>query len=182
MPTEQKILDVIVPKQVQDNWCWAAVAVGIATAYGDKNVFQCDTAAHVLNTVCCPAGKHDACDKPHTLAEALNLKSHFQAQLNNANSRTFPFVKENIDKGHPIAVRIDWKEGKTGHFVVISGYRVIGNVPEIFVCDPFIGGRGIPVPIKQFTTNYQTLGSWDLTFQTIGTQPVPECNNAHPCA
>jgi|SRR6185436_1483528 len=182
MPARRKILDVKVPRQAQDNWCWAAVSVGIRRAYRGSRMLQCEVASRVLSLVCCRAGTEPACNVQRRLGRAL--APYFQRPvLSTPRSRSFDFVKEQIDKGHPIAVRIAWSETGAGHFVVISGYYEDDGIRDVFVCDPFLGGRGIPHPFKQFRNNYNQSGKWDQTYITVpkdGSR-VPECSHGHLC-
>ena len=166
MATQQKILDVNVPRQAQDNWCWAAVSVGIRRAYEGSATLQCQVATQVLGQhPCCPAGVETFCNVQRPLVPAL--RPHFDGPvLDDGNSRQFEFVKHHIDRGHPLAVRLAWGEGGTGHFVVISGYHETGDLKDVVVCDPYIGGKGHRVPFEQFRSNYQQLGQWDLTYRT----------------
>lgn len=180
MSARQKVLDVNVPQQAQDNWCWAAVSVGIRRAYERAATLQCDVARRVLGRVCCPAGTNGGCNVQRTLAPALLPYLEGPVLADDA-SRTFEFVKQQIDRGRPIAVRIAWSEAGSGHFVVISGYLDDGDVQDVFVCDPFVGGHGIPWSFEQFHSNYHGLGRWDLTFRTtpVNGAPVPEVDNGN---
>jgi hypothetical protein len=167
-----KTLKVDLPEQGQDHWCWAAVSIGIAQAYGDTTfeTQQCDVASRVLAPLkCCPEGFNDACDVPNPLSSALG--SHLSNEF--ASSATFELVKSSIEDGHPIAVRIGWGDGGAGHFVVISGYYEDGITQDVYVCDPYLGGGGIPYDFEEFRDNWQQQGNWTITFQTTGSQPVP---------
>jgi hypothetical protein len=173
------MLDVKLEKQDQDRWCWAAVSMGIANAYGDfAETQQCVVASRVLSPLlCCPKGKNDSCNVGQTLTTPLN--THLQAEINGA--LTFAFVKTNIDDGNPIAVRIGWGDGGNGHAVVISGYYEDESNQDVYVCDPYLGGRGIGYVFEEFRDNWQQQGAWTFTYLTTGVTTVPECNNAHPC-
>lgn len=183
MEPRRRILDVKVPRQAQDNWCWAAVSVGIRRAYEGSATRQCEVAERILSIPCCPAGTKKGANVQRPLAPALRpyLK---RPVLQDPRSRSFEFVKEQIDRGHPIAVRLAWRDGGgAGHFVVISGYHEHDGIQDVFVCDPYLGGRGIAYPYEQFRNNYHQLGAWDLTYRTEPKDgsSVPECSHGHLC-
>ncbi len=56
-----------VPFQEQDNWCWAAVAAGVAAKHGAMWQ-QCDIARQELGQCCCPPGLNSCvCNVPYYL-------------------------------------------------------------------------------------------------------------------
>jgi hypothetical protein len=168
---EQEILDVRIPQQTQDNWCWAAVALGIAHSYLDfTEAEQCDVARRVLSRACCPDGFRDACDVPRHLPPALG--DHFAGPTRGGTrARSFPFVRECIRAGNPVAVRIKWAGSRTGHFVVIVGYRIAGEVVDLCVCDPWTGRRR-KVRYGHLMNNYYEAGTWDQSYETTGANRI----------
>jgi hypothetical protein len=164
-------LRLIVPSQEGNNWCWAAVAVGVEAAYEGMAECQCAVAARVVGTECCPYGKQTGCDTTQDLPCALGPHTNGLGSRD-PSWKTDQFVKEQIVAGAPIAVRIEWSDNGGGHFVVISGYiRVNGNF-DVYVCDPEDGSR-TPWRLSQFIRTYKGNGSWDISFKTKGTKPVP---------
>lgn len=163
-------LQINVPLQKQDNWCWAAVAVGVANAYQDPDpewTFQCNVARRVKNRTCCPAGDFRVCDEPDDLGPALK-DHHDPTPIPPQNGREFSFVKDQINDGVPLAVRVAFPNAEAGHFVVISGYSEDGGIPHLWIFDPATGLEA-PHQFDTFKLGYQDLGTWDQTFRTKGT-------------
>ena len=174
-PPREKILHVHVPLQLQTNWCWAAVAVGIAEAYGDIGWTQCGVAADTKGEECCSAGFGGSnCNRPHVITEPLDW--HFDAvHFHDAvpEHRTFTFVQRSIDAGRPLVVRIDYRKGNTaGHFIVIAGYVRKTAGDALHVWDPKTGMRS-EVPFSEVLDNGLE-GFWESTYETKGALPVPE--------
>lgn len=175
----QKVLRIDVADQDRDLWCWAAVSIGVAVAYGDPSQQQCRLVSKILNdegivsVPCCPTPAHPmpvfACDCTHTLPEPLG--DHFDGPgLTQAVHRNFGFLKQQIDDGHPVAVRLDQRGNGPGHFVVVSGYRE-GHTEEVHVCDSE-GGTRKWGSYARFESNRCTF--WDQSYRTRGAAAVPE--------
>src|SRR5207302_6138384 len=99
------------------------------------------------------------------------LGKHLNTAAINANvDKTFPFVKELIDNGIPIAVKVGYLN-TVGHFVVISGYCVMGTTPYIFVGDPQFGHRSRE-DFGAFLIRFRGAGFWDTTYVTQGLPPI----------
>ncbi|HKS22754.1 MAG TPA: papain-like cysteine protease family protein [Thermoanaerobaculia bacterium] len=173
------VLRVQVAQQKRTNWCWAAVGLGIAQAYGTTgNPQQCDVAGRVLAPLtCCPYGV--GCNDPHELPPALDaLEPHFVAPaIDDPTHRTVAFIKAQIDDGHPVAVRIHRRHMGSGHFVVVSGYLESPRGDFLWVCDPETGDRK-HWPITLFTTNYLQDGFWHVSYRTTGTRVDKEAPEA----
>lgn len=173
-PPQEKILRVPVPLQQQTNWCWAAVAVGIAEAYGDVGWTQCGVASETKGEECCSAGFGEPnCNRPHEIIEPLGWHFdvvHFQDDV--PEHRTFTFVQRSIDAGRPLVVRIDYQNNTAGHFIVIAGYvrKSAGNALHIW--DPKTGLRS-EIPFTEVLDN-GVEGLWESTYETTGALPVPE--------
>lgn len=163
-------LKISVAKRDQNNWCWAAVALAVAKAYQDNGPDwkdQCTIAGRVKKTTCCPLGTVGACDEPADLD--LALKGHHDpTPIAPQNNRQFSFVKDQINDGVPLAVRVAFPNAKAGHFLVISGYSEVGGIPHLWIFDPATGLEA-PHEFDTFKLGYQKLGTWDQTFRTKGT-------------
>lgn len=177
----KKILKVPVDPQKKDDWCWAAVSLGIRAAYGLTVSSQCQFVGKILKgeTIngrvhegeCCPRARQRDCVTPHELTKPLG--QHHAAPLIEENDpsvsgpghRTFAFVKGQIDDGHPIAVRIHWRTPGGGHFVVIKGYRQIGTSISLYICDPKSPHQNI-VPFDEFLSAYERDGFWHVSYRT----------------
>jgi hypothetical protein len=174
---DQKFLDLTIPRQHLDNWCWAAVALGLHDAYRDTGQTQCSIASRVLSLVCSTDGCvtfEPRCNQPWTLPIAL--ASHFLQQLtlqSFPNHRSFPFIRDEIKKGNPVAVRVAFEGQLSGHFVVISGYRRRNNDVDLRVWDPKVG-MWTDERLSEFLLNYKQCGGWERSFMTRGDFRVPE--------
>jgi hypothetical protein len=171
------ILNVTIPKQGQDNWCWAAVAIGIDAAYGENTRTQCSVASAITGIECCPGnsqpGRVGACDEPRALPRALD--KHFREELTDATHpghKNPAFVKGEIDVGHPVAVRLASAGSQAGHFVVIAGYSVAaGGALNVRVWDPATGSAS-DERFEEFRINFKQFGEWERTFTTRGDPAV----------
>lgn len=165
--SSEKILDVSIPAQTLDTWCWAAVAVGIAAAYnGGDPEKQCSFVGKVINSNCCPARDHskDECNKPRDLCTAL--PQHILQELDDPKHCTPEFIKSQIDAGHPVVARIDWKGDPLDHLVVITGYReTVNDFFEVYVQDPDTGAQSRE-RFLHFLYNYRDLGQWKRSYVT----------------
>jgi len=162
------ILDMIIPKREMDNWCWAAVAVGVRKALGGSQLDQCKVATLAFRPRRCCGPNKRLCDESSVLAPAL-----FGFQLPFAASPPeldIGFVQKNIDAGLPIPVRM--KSGDQGHFVVIAGYQLHPRGSRLYVWDPEDGVRNEPT-LDTLLTAYHDYWSWDLSYVMTG-GPVPK--------
>lgn len=103
--------------QENSNWCWAATGDSIASFFG-KDVPQ--------NTFCDLAFGNDTNQQcPNNQATLENDQQAFQALGINPGTATQVIdpdtVSADIDAGHPINTRIEWKSGG-GHMMTIYGY------------------------------------------------------------
>src|SRR5437868_815642 len=107
---------VIDPKQIQPNWCWAAVASTLAGYYFDDKppLTQCDIAGLVLNQNCCP--NNQACNQGQdfdVVMDRLNAKIIERQYVNGPMNKThltrpmfFDDIRNSIDSGVPICAFI----------------------------------------------------------------------------
>ena len=146
--------------QIQENWCWAAVASAIAVFARDPQApEQCEVAGVVFpSRRCCndPA----SCDEPASLGDALMRVRHLAQKV--ASPVSYDTVCSEITAGRPLCVRV--VSGGFGHFVVISGFDA-GNVDQRLSVDDPKGGRGrVDVPYEALRTNYFGSGVWTHTY------------------
>src|SRR5690242_18625633 len=121
--------------QEQDQWCWAAVSVSVARYFDPTCMLtQCDVAHNVVGQDCCSAPA--LCNSPQPLQNALALEE--VGSLRDVQPRTLSFddVADEIRKGFPIAVRIEWFGGG-GHFLVIRGCRQGPGIQLLNIADPW---------------------------------------------
>lgn len=155
------ILGFHVPLQEQTNWCWAAVAVGVAARYGAAWQ-QCNLAGLELGQHCCPAGTNPvACNVPYYLDRALTRVGHFRSMVAGSVPLN-PQAITAINANEPIGVRIEWPGG-TGHFIAIAGYSTNGG-QFVDVEDPWYSASTVSYATLQ--TAYKATGAWTHTYWT----------------
>lgn len=158
------VLSVLVSEQDRTNWCWAAVGLGVVTAYGTAgSAEQCNVAARVLNKRCCPNG--DGCNEPWPLRCALT--PHYANTVDTIGHQIIDYVKKHVDVGHPIAVRVHRRLSGSGHAVVIAGYLETTSENFLWICDPWSGKRE-PWSFDRFRLRYEQDGVWETSYETKG--------------
>ena len=151
--------------QTESNWCWAATSTSVSHFYwGASPWTQCKVACSELNlTTCCQSPSSSACNVSGYLQTALTVTKNLNSFVTGTVS--FDAVKAEIDAGRPVGARIGWSGGG-GHFVAIYGYaRVLIFGEEYFDIDDPIYGKS-QVTVANFTSSYQTTGSWTHTYFT----------------
>jgi len=153
-------------EQILDQWCWAAVAVSVANYIKPNSApNQCDFAAQALGVAagCCGNPAPAVCDQPYSLNQALNDLNR-QAASPILGPLKFSQIRQAIDGGWPIPVRIVWEDNPgNAHFVVITGYYMSPRgVPLLQVDDPFYD-RSI-VEYETFVSSYKGSGSWERSY------------------
>src|SRR5438045_2145888 len=126
------ILNFDMDSQIEDFWCWAAVANGISHFYNDRSVFtQCLIAQQVLNVPnCCP--QNDACNQTEDLETALNVTGNF---IQKKGKISWAKLENELNNGRVVGARIEFSSG-AGHFVVIFGTNKSSGVRYVSVIDP----------------------------------------------
>jgi hypothetical protein len=171
------VLSVTIPKSADTQWCWAAVAVGIAKAYQDQDPKwneQCEVATRVKKaTTCCPAGDYTDCNLADFLPPSLE-EHHDSTPIDPGENKTFEFVVASTKSGYPLAIRLGVENDDAGHFVVIAGYREDDDgVRQLWIGDPEEGLRNL-ADFDKLLTPSTTERYWTDTFRTTGDQKVPE--------
>jgi hypothetical protein len=149
--------------QEANEWCWAAVGVSVDKYIApDSSWTQSKLVAQMF-----PDCKENPCDKPASLSEALDA---LQRQVGDPifGPLSFAQIRQTIDAGWPIPVRIVWDDNAgNGHFVVISGYSMSrSGIPLLQVDDPFYD-RSI-VEYATFVSSYHGVGRWEQTYRVLG--------------
>jgi len=161
---ENVLTKLVVDEQKQDEWCWAAVATGIAHFYDEASqITQCNVVDLKLpRRNCCARGASLSCDLPAKLEDVLPLVRHFQPPVKPPIEP--PDVKVQIQAQHPICVRVAF--GTQGHFAVIKGYDDNPKFDslQLLISDPEYGEHWHPFTI--FQSAYQGKGKWTHTFLT----------------
>lgn len=181
-PPQTKHLKFPRQDQQQTNWCWAAVTAAIDHFMDPaSSLKQCEIANFAVNNVRTnmqkPSFPGDCCQKmTPDYNQQLSLHPPLigigRAGPAARGTLTFDQVREQIDKGVPIGVRIEWKDG-TGHFVVISGYSIAPGMRTLMIQDPDSKTKTVEVPYEVFLTRYRGLGHWDETHRIAREQPAP---------
>ena len=150
--------------QTESNWCWAATSTSVSLFYWFLSGWtQCKVACQVVNlTTCCNSPVPDACNQPEKLSDALTVTKNLSSFVSSTSA--FDTVKAEIDAGRVVCARIGWSGGG-GHFVAIYGYtQVLGFIDYFDIDDPIYGKSHVTV--SDFTSSYQTTGSWTHTYFT----------------
>lgn len=151
--------------QQKTNWCWAATAANVEQC---NLVFktQCDIASLCVST--CNNGCFGAkCNTPHYLDQTLGKIGRLKGWTSGQVARSK--VVEEIDGGHPVGIRVRWRNGIDGHFVLLVGYGSKRNPPYDFyylVFDPNIGLHALEDKSMRRANGYQIVGTWSETFLT----------------
>ena len=157
------LVDVNVPRQQLDSWCWAAIAAGLSEYYGTGTPSQADIASGVLDVDCSHFENDEqlkaVANTVARLDKAMALVSCYSHW--SAGKPLFDRIKFEINQGRPLAARIEWFSGGA-HYVLIHGYAdATGN---ILVADPMHGAS--EHPLAHFPARYRLGGAWTETFWT----------------
>jgi hypothetical protein len=160
-------MPVAIEKQLESNWCWAAVTASVNELFSPGSTLQqCNIAQSVLvfesqidNSVDCCANP-ELCNIPAFLQDGLSLTGNLL--LAEHGLLDFVGVTTEIDANRPVGVRIQWSDGG-GHFLLIDGYREFSSgAQQVHVADPFYPSAYIFY--SDLVDNYQDDGSWTDTF------------------
>lgn len=165
-------IDVVIPQQILDNWCWAAVAAGLEAAFGLPQRTQCQIVTDVLGTgACCPDGADvHRCNVPHAPQPALG--DLFDARVDAPHGTSFPFIEnEIVQRGLPVLANLAFQDARVGHLVVISGFRRVGSRVTLIVWDPYTGERS-QEPWGQFQRAFRNMGKWRASYRLKRPSPV----------
>src|SRR6476660_9447377 len=150
--------------QTESNWCWAATSTSVSHYYWFLSTWtRCGVAnAELGRGDCCASPAPSPCNVPWYLDRALTRTNNF---VSITGTVAFATVQAEIDAGRPVGARIGWSGGG-GHFVCIYGYiEILGGIAEFFDIDDPIYGKST-LRVADFTTKYQTTGSWTHTYFT----------------
>ena len=177
-PVNVAEIDVTIPQQILDNWCWAAVTAGLETAFGLQPArTQCRIVTDVLGpnalgiASCCPDGANvQLCNVPHAPQPALG--ELFDARVEAPHGTSFPFVEnEIVQRRLPVLANLGFRDGRVGHLVVISGFRHVGPRVTLIVWDPYTG-ESSDEPFTQFQRAFRDRGKWRASYRLKRPLPV----------
>ncbi len=161
-------------RQLQSDWCWAAIASSLSKHYNpDSPWCQCKLASRMIrsekpgDTNCCsrPYTRDIAhtCNQPQLLERALRIAGRLAAPPT-AGPLTFANIQKEILAGRPVCVRIRWARATVGHFVMIYGCTKSKRGGHwLYVEDPLYGNS--TWLYGEFCGNYQYAeGRWSHTY------------------
>ena len=169
----QDIDSFSVEHQKQDQWCWAAVTLGICRFYGDKTwQQQCDLVNDTFapirgNTDCCQSGSTLPCNMSWTLSIVLNMTNHLAPPIRGAV--TFADLMQEIETGQrPVAVRITFSDLITAHFIVLTGCVQTSDGRQwVKVADPSLAtGNLTTIEYGALLNDYRPGATWDESYFT----------------
>jgi len=149
--------------QLQSEWCWAATGASTDRFYRPTSTLtQCGVANLELGTTSC-CQTPTSCNQQRSLKSVLTKVQRLAPNGFTAGPVTFQSLQTQLAARRPVAVRVQWSGGG-GHFVVIDGVEVTGNVPTVIVRDPYSGTSR--VSYATFLTAYRGSGRWTHTYLT----------------
>ena len=107
--TRHRCLCFTMQHQQQTQWCWSATATSVAHYYNGASTWtQCSLVnAELGRTDCCTAPSSANCNQPWTLNTVLTRVGHLASFT--GGSTSFADVRNEIDNGRPLGVRIGWR-------------------------------------------------------------------------
>jgi hypothetical protein len=157
------ILDLVIERQRQANWCWAAIASSLARYYGAETVDQRQVAARILGVdrsgFEAPAFD-ERCNVYATLRDALRAVgcySHWSP-----SRPSFERICSEIEGGRPLCICIEWRTSGL-HYIVVTGYHE--RSAELRIDDPL---HGLSIHrYADFPARYRAAGAvWRNTIWT----------------
>jgi hypothetical protein len=166
-------LPFLIDHQMQDQWCWAAVAIGVCRFYNDQKWRQqCDLVNAIFapirgDTDCCEDGDTSNCNMPWALDVVLNTAGHLVQPVR--GPLTFEELKQQIlVQKRPLAVRIMLADLMTTHFVVVIGCDEAGDGGQwVKVADPGGStGNTNTIEYAALLNDYKPGANWDQSYLT----------------
>lgn len=172
------MLSFTLQKQLQSEWCWAAITASVSKHYNpDSPWCQCKLATKMTGSK--TTGDQGCCSRPYTkdLAHTCNQPQYLERALRmvgrlaaapTAGPLTFSNIQKEILAGRPVCARIRWGRATVGHFVLIYGCRKSKRGGQwLYVEDPLYGNS--TWLYSEFCRNYQYAdGRWSHTYPITG--------------
>ncbi len=154
-------LEIVLERQEASQWCWAAIAVAAARAFGTGQITQAEVAARLQAEDATPTR-----NQPRRLLDAVRIAGcdgHWTP------GRPTPArLRREIDAGRPFCMRLTWAGGQS-HFVMIVGYAAGGR--ELIIEDPS-GDPGLQ-SLEDFPGLYRgRTAVWRETYWLRAADPV----------
>lgn len=164
---------MILEKQRQTQWCWAAVAVSIhdflQTSSGTWTQETLATAVLRLNSLITASDNCSLdpvkCNKPTSLSTALKVTGNLQEALAD-EILTFDALKDWLGARLPVPIRIVWYGGSKAHFIVIDGFQVLqSGRQQVFVKDSDKNNYGTGLyDYDDLVDRYRNAGYWQDSY------------------
>lgn len=154
-------INMTVPDQRKDEWCWAASCAGVREAFEHVANDPCILAGEVLTLSCCQ--DPDSCNRAMALSVALDRLGYFAPPIE--DQLDFAAIAAEIQNGNPVCCFIDYGT-PIGHFIVISA--VDAESESVGVLDPAPNGpHSEPqfIPLVSLRAGYKS-GQWRETYRT----------------
>lgn len=153
-------------QQIGDNWCWAAVSVGIRNfQQPGPPLAQCRLAMIQLNhDDCCTSPIKEDCDKKSRLEVALQNAG--VVADNRSGTMSFSELRQRLLANKAVCCAIRWTSGDF-HFVQVDGFISGGpRGDEVIVNDPKNPvGR---ISYNALVSNYNNVGgTWRWTYRVL---------------
>lgn len=157
-------LDLTVQRQLETQWCWAAVSVSIDDFYRQPTAWtQCKMVCSEFGRDdCCVDGGSKDCNTPWYLNKALERIGIFAGvePVGNPISELPPNAADDIEDGKPVGLQISW-DGGGGHVIILEGFR--SDRAMVAVEDPWYGASELPASLL---SRYQGTGTLTYLFHT----------------
>lgn len=159
--------------QKQDQWCWAAVTLGICRFYSDQTwQQQCDVVNDIFapirgSTDCCQNGSTLPCNMSWSLSVVLNTANHLSPPIRGVVA--FADLAKEIEVGQrPVAVRLTFSDLNTAHFIVLTGCAQTPDGRQwVRVADPSLAtGNVTTIEYGMLLNNYRPGATWDESYFT----------------
>jgi len=169
----QDISSFSIEHQKQDQWCWAAVALGVCLFYSDQTwQQQCEVVNDIFAQIrgatdCCQSGSTFPCNMSWTLSVVLNTARHLTQPIRGVV--TFADLLQEIEVGQrPVAIRIIFSDLNTAHFIVLTGCAQTSDGRQwVKVADPSLAtGNVTTIEYSALVNEYRPGATWDESYFT----------------
>lgn len=156
------ISDYVVDRQLQSNWCWAAVTASLARFYQEDHFAdQVKLVSGILKKeYCCSGNGCSTCNRPWYVGEALDHVDVLQ------NAMPYPVSKKELMEelicNRPVVIVVKWHHAATGHILVVSGF----NRSHQFLTWDSRGPDMRLVSFEDLCAGYEGRSEWVNTFFT----------------
>ncbi|GAB5447541.1 papain-like cysteine protease family protein [Gymnodinialimonas sp.] len=115
-------LGITLPLQARSHWCWAAIGSTLTEYFGAPPLTQAQVAERMTGTDGEGSNKNLELNR---VLERVGCHGHWSP-----GRPTFDRLAYEINRGHPLAVRIEWLRGDA-HYVLVTGYNAARHDLEI---------------------------------------------------